>query len=172
MKRILTWLFTVYLGSSNLFLMELMFKWENMLFFEYLGRSKLRVYVKFVSFKALGLMHIQSKFSSLLKKLSSNHPKLTRDFLKLSANIDVPSLHKCSFPLFKQHASILLLSTTSKPSLKQYFQSMSLTANISSDLSTSSRPIIEEKPNLIFFHCPFPRRWQQLSEFYSWCLSY
>ena len=172
MKRISTWLFTIYLGFSNLFLMELMFKWENILFFEYLGRSNVRVYVKSASFEALGLMHIQSKFSSLFKKLPSNHPKLTRDFLKLSANIDVPCLLKCSFPLFKQHASILLLSTTSKSSLKQYFQSMSLTATISSDLSTSSRPIIEEKPNLIFFHCPFPRRWQKLSGFYSWCLSH
>ena len=69
------------------------------MFFKYLDRFNQRVFVKsasfeaFVksaSFEALGLMHIQSKFSLLFKKLSSNHPELIKVFLKLSANIDVP----------------------------------------------------------------------------------
>ena len=97
------------------------------------------MFVKSASFEALGLMHIQPKFSSLFRKLSSNHPELTRDFLKLSANINVPGLFRCSLPHFKQDASILLLSTKSKPLFKQYFRSLSLTARISSDLSTSSQ---------------------------------
>ena len=130
--------------------MELTLKWQNITFFEYLERFNLRVTVKSASFEVLGLMHIQSKFSSLFKKLSSNHPELTRDFLKLSANIDVICLFRCSLPLFKQDASILLLSTKSKPLLRQYFWSLPLTAIISWVLSTSSRQIIEEKPNLIF----------------------
>ena len=136
------------------------------------------------SFKALGLIHIQSKFLSLFKNLLSNHPELTNDFLKLSANIDMLCLFRCSLPLFKQDALMLLLSTKSKHLLRQYFQSLSLTATISSVLSTCSRPIIEEKPNLIFLSLSissmlattfrifdggnnFPnfRRWQQLSEF-------
>ena len=121
MTRTSTWLLTTSFRFSNLFLMELIFKWENIIFFEYLERFNLRVTVKSASFEVLGLMHIQSKFSSLFKKLSSNHPELTRDFLKLSANIDVPCLFRCSLPLFKQDASILLLSTKSKPLLKQYF---------------------------------------------------
>ena len=121
MTRTSTWLLTTSFRFSNLFLMELIFKWENIIFFEYLERFNLRVTVKSASFEVLGLMHIQSKFSSLFKKLSSNHPELTRDFLKLSANIDVNCLFRCSLPLFKQDASILLLSTKSKPLLKQYF---------------------------------------------------
>ena len=121
MTRTSTWLLTTSFRFSNLFLMELIFKWENIIFFEYLERFNLRVTVKSASFEVLGLMHIQSKFSSLFKKLSSNHPELTRDFLKLSANIDVPCLFRFSLPLFKQDASILLLSTKSKPLLKQYF---------------------------------------------------
>ena len=121
MTRTSTWLLTTSFRFSNLFLMELIFKWENIIFFEYLERFNLRVTVKSASFEVLGLMHIQSKFSSLFKKLSSNHPELTRDFLKLLANINVPCLFRCSLPLFKQDASILLLSTKSKPLLKQYF---------------------------------------------------
>ena len=91
------------------------------MFFEYLERFNLRVSAKSASFEVLGLKHMKSKFSSLFKKLSSYHPDLTRDFLKLSDNIDVPCLFRCSVPLFKQDASILLLSTKSKPLLRQYF---------------------------------------------------
>ena len=89
------------------------------MFFEYLERFNLRVTVKSASFEVSGLMHIQFKFSSLFKKLLSDHLELPRDFLKLSANIDVPCLFGCSLPLFKQDALILLLSTKSKPSLRQ-----------------------------------------------------
>ena len=119
--------------------MELIFKWENIIFFKYLERFNLRVIVKSASLEVLGLMHLQSKFSSLFKKLSSNHPEQTRYFLKLSANIDVPCLFRCSLPLFKQDTSILLLSIKSKPLLRQYFWSLSFTAIIPSVLSTSSR---------------------------------
>ena len=51
-----------------------------MIFFEYLNRFNLRVSVKSASFEALELMHIKPKFSSWSKKLSSNHPELSRDF--------------------------------------------------------------------------------------------
>ena len=120
-----------------------------MIFFEYLERFNLRV-SNLLHFKEVGLMHIQFSFSSLFKKPSSNHPELTRDFLKLPANIDAPCLFRCSLPLLKQDALILLLSTQSKPLLKQTFSSLSLTATISSVLSTTPRPITEEKLNLIF----------------------
>ena len=160
LTSILTWLLTTSLRFSNLFLMELIFKFEHIIFFEYLERFNLRVFVKWVSFEALGLMHIQSNFSSLFKKLSSNHPELTRDFRKLSASIDVPCLFRCSLPLFKQVTSILLLSTMTKPSLKQYFWSNSFSSYnfirlVNIILTNNWRKTIQ-----FFFHCPFPRRWQ------------
>ena len=49
-----------------------------MIFFEYLNRFNLRV--KSASFEALELMHIKPKFLPWSKKLSSNHPELSRDF--------------------------------------------------------------------------------------------
>ena len=130
--------------------MELIFKWLNILFFKYLERLNLRVFVKSASFETLGLLHVQSNFSSLFKKLSSNHPELGKDFPKLSANIDVSCLFRYSLPLFKQDASMLVLSILFKRLLKQHFWSLSLTATISSFLLTLPRPIIEEKPNLNF----------------------
>ena len=130
--------------------MELIFKWLNILFFKYLERLNLRVFVKSASFETLGLLHVQSNFSSLFKKLLSNHPELGKDFPKLSANIDVSCLFRYSLPLFKQDASMFVLSILFKRLLKQHFWSLSLTATISSFLLTLPRPIIEEKPNLNF----------------------
>ena len=101
--------------------MELIFKRANIIVFKYLERFNLRVSVKSAPFEVLRLIYIQSKFLLLFKKLLSNHHELTRDFLKLSANINVSCLFRCSLPLFKQDASILLLSIKSKPLLRQYY---------------------------------------------------
>ena len=49
-----------------------MLKREN-IFFEYLEQFNLRMSVKSASLKPLELVHVRSKFSSLFKKLLSNH---------------------------------------------------------------------------------------------------
>ena len=87
MARTSTWLLTISLRVSNLFLMELIFNWENIIFFEYVEWFNLRVFIKYAWFEALVLMHMQSKLSSLFWQLSSTHPHLTTDFRKLSAII-------------------------------------------------------------------------------------
>ena len=49
-----------------------MLKREN-IFFEYLEQFNQRMSVKSASLKPLELVHVRSKFSSLFKKLLSNH---------------------------------------------------------------------------------------------------
>ena len=88
---------------------------------------------------------------------------MTRDFLKLSADIDVPCLFRCSLPLFKQDVSILLLSTKSKLLFRQYFWSLSLTTKISSVLSTSSFHLV----NIVNIFLPSCQHCQHLPSILS-----
>ena len=120
------------------------------MFFEYLERCNLRVSVKPTSYESLGLMHIQFKFLSLFNKLSSNHHGLIRNIAKLSANIYVPCLFRCSVPLFKARCIDIAIINKEKPFTQTIFlKSVTYSHNFIS-LSASSRPIIEENPNLVF----------------------
>ena len=105
-----TFLSIISLRSSNLFLIELMFKYE----------MKILLWLWFLrdfnpSNEIFGCLWV---FWHTLAKGSDFHKDPT-NFLKLFAKYDKPRLFRWSLPLFKHDLSMLLLSMKDKPLLLQ-----------------------------------------------------
>ena len=112
-----TFLSIISLRSSNLFLIELMFKYE----------MKILLWLWFLrdfnpSNEIFGCLWV---FWHTLTKGSDFHKDPT-NFLKLFAKYDEPRLFRWSLPLFKHDLSMLLLSIKDKPLLLQKRWSFSL----------------------------------------------